>query len=50
MEREDNDILISTVRSISSSSTSHNDKLIAALQVAIVVGFIYTHFSIRLTS
>ena len=50
MEREDDDILISKVKSISSSSNSQNDRLIAALQVAIIVGFIYAHFSIRLTS
>ena len=31
MEQEDDDILISIVKSISSSSKSQNDKLIAAL-------------------
>ena len=50
VEQEDDDILISKVRSRSSSSNSQNDKLIAALQVAIIVGFIYAHFSIRFTS
>ena len=50
VEQEDDDILISKVRSIRSSSNSQNDKLIAALQVAIIVDFIYAHFSIRLTS
>ena len=50
MEQEDDDILISKVKSISSSSNSQNDKLIAALQVPIIVGSIYAHFSIRLTS
>ena len=50
MEREDDDISIRKVRSISSSCNSQNDKLIAALQVAVVVGFIYVHFSICLTS
>ena len=51
VEREDDDILISKVMSISYSSNSQNDKLIAALQVAIIVGFIYAYyFSIRLTS
>ena len=43
---QDDDILISKVR----SRSSQNDKLIAALQVAIIVGFIYAHFSIRFTS
>ena len=37
MEREDDDLLINKVKSISSSSNSQNDKLIAALQVAIIV-------------
>ena len=50
MEQENDDILISKVRYISSSSSSQNDKLIAALQVAIIVGFIHVHFAIRLTS
>ena len=50
MEPEDDDILISKVRSRSSSSNSQNDKLIAALQVTIIVGFIHAHFSIRFTS
>ena len=50
VEQEDDDILISKVRSRSSSSNSQNDKLIAALQVAIIVGFIYAYFSIRFTS
>ena len=50
VEKEYDDILISKVRSRSSSSNSQNDKLIAALQVAIIVGFIYAHFSIRFTS
>ena len=50
VEQEDDDILISKVRSIRSSSNSQNDKLIAALQVVIIVDFIYAHFSIRLTS
>ena len=49
VEQEDDDILICKVRSIRSSSNSQNDKL-AALQVAIIVDFIYAHFSIRLTS
>ena len=50
VEQDDDYILISKVRSRSSSSNSQNDKLIAALQVAIIVGFIYAHFSIRFTS
>ena len=50
VEPEDDDILISKVRSRSSSSNSQNDKLIAALQVAIIVGFIHAHFSVRFTS
>ena len=50
VKQEDDDILISKVRSRSSSSNSQNDKLIAALQVAIIVGFIYAHFSFRFTS
>ena len=50
VEQENDDILISKVRYISSSSSSQNDKLIAALQVAIIVGFIHAHFAIRLTS
>ena len=37
MEPEDDDILISKVRSRSSSSNSQNDKLIAALQVTILL-------------
>ena len=37
MEREDNDLLINKVKSIRSSSNSQNDKLIAALYVAIIV-------------
>ena len=41
VEQEDDDIAISKVRSISSSSNSQNDRLIAALQVAIIVGYIY---------
>ena len=49
MERDDYDILIRKVKSISSSSNLQNDKLIAALQAAIFVGFIYAHFSIRFT-
>ena len=47
MVEQDDDILISKVMSRSSSSNSQNDKLITALQVAIIVGFIYAHFSIR---
>ena len=39
-------ILIGKVRSRSSSSNSQNDKLIATLQVAIIVGFIYAHFAL----
>ena len=50
MEREDDDMLISKVKSISSRSKSQNDKLIILQLVAIIVGFINTHFSIRLTS
>ena len=50
VEQEDDDILISKVRSRSSSSNFENDKLIAALQDAIIVDFIYAHFSIRFTS
>ena len=50
VEQEGDDISISKVRSGSSSSNSQNDKLIAALQVAINVGFIYALFSIRFTS
>ena len=49
VEKEDDDILISKVRSRSSGSNSQNDKLIVALQVAIIVGFIYAHFPIRFT-
>ena len=41
VEPEDDDILISKMRSRSSSSNSQNDKLIAALQVTIIVGFIH---------
>ena len=40
VEQEDDDILISKVRLRSSSSNSQNDKLIAALQVAIIVGLL----------
>ena len=50
VEQEDDDILMSKVMSRSSSGNSQNDKLIAALQVAIIVGFIYAHLSIRFTS
>ena len=50
MVEQEDDILISKVRSRSSSSYSQNDKLIAALQVAIIVGFIYAHFSVHFTS
>ena len=50
VEPDDDDILIGKVRSRCSSSNSQNDKVIAALQVAIIVGFIYAHFSIRFTS
>ena len=50
VEQEDDDILIGKVRSRSSSSNLQNDKVIAALQVAIIVGFIYAHFFIRFTS
>ena len=46
VEQEDDDISISKVR----SRSSQDDKLIAALQVAIIVGFIYAHFSIHFTS
>ena len=49
-QEDDDDILISKVKSISSSSNSQNDKLITVLQVAIIVGFIYAHYSIRFTS
>ena len=46
VEQEDDDISISKVR----SRSSQNDKLITALQVAIIVGFINAHFSIHFTS
>ena len=50
VEQEDDDILISKVMSRSSSNNSQNDKLITALQVAIIVGFIYANFSIHFAS